>query len=441
VLRTRAIAAASVLFGASLLLMILTTGALAAPTEVTVRIEGKEKTLFEGPILTEGHAVQAASDTEPRTCDGTNNGAHPDPVPTPTAASVDAMEMVGQDFDAGWFPGFDDYFLERWGPDEEDLNAGQFWGILVNGVLTPVGGCQYGDRPGDEVLWVYDAFSGRRLLWLAAASDPTAAPLAPRATAHVEVGQPLALAVDGYIGGEGASAEVLPAEGVTVAPVQTDPGNGVQTVETGSPEAVRTEADGSAAITFQTPGWHRIKAQAEAGFIRSNRLDVCVEPEGGGGCGPAPADSVLRVPTRYRSVVEEERPAPGGGEAPASAAKAAPSNTLTFSGASVDLRTGTATLRVDLSGGGTLALGGTQVVGASTSTTTAGTVALKVRPTAKARKALRRKGRLRVRVTVAFTPSGGTTSHWERGVTLRLAPSLQHFRSRATKKLQPRPRR
>jgi hypothetical protein len=414
VLRKRAIAAALVVFGASLL---LTAGAIAAPTELTVRIEGKDKTLFEGPILTDGHAVQATSDSEPRPCDGTNNGANPSPGPTPTASSVDAMELVGQTFGADWFPGFDDYFLERWGPDEEDLGAGAFWGVLVNGVLTPVGGCQWADQAGDEVLWAYDAFSSRRLLWLAAASDPAVAPARPEPTAHVVAGQPLALEVEGYIGSEGAGAEVQPAAGVSVGPVTTEPGTGFQAVDTAAPSAVTTAADGSATVTFATPGWHRIKAQKEAGFIRSNRLDVCVEAVGGGGCGPLPADAALRVPARYRP--------PAGGGGPSSAAaeppKPPPSNAIVLRGAGVDSGKGIANLKTVVPGPGTLVVSGRQILRRSLSPGAAGTVTVPIRPRAKARKALRRNGRLRTTVAVSFTPVGGATATVYRTVTLRMA--------------------
>jgi hypothetical protein len=444
VLRKRAIAAALTVVCASLIWTIWATGAVAAPTEMTVRVEGKEGTLFEGPVLTEGHDVQAASDTQPRRCDGTNNNAHRDPMATPTAAAVDAMEMTGQAFDATWFDGFDDYYVTQFGPDHEDLGAAQYWGILVNGVFTPVGGCQFGDRAGDEALWVYDAFSARKFLWLAAASDPTAAPRTPLPTAYVEVGQPLALLVESY---EGGGAAPTRAEGITVAPVATAAGNGVQTVEVGSPEAVTTAADGSAEITFSTPGWHRIKAQKEAGFIRSNRLDVCVEPAGGGGCGAIPADAQLRVPEKEGEggpeggggtpggdpkgggKEEEERPA-GQAETPKPSGDSgvskptptsAPSNDLTLSRAAVDTRSASGSLSVVVPGPGTLTLAGKKVVGRSVAVAAAGTVELTIEPTAREAHALHRRGKLRVGFKVSFTPSGGATASQWRSVLLRSA--------------------
>src|SRR5689334_21307586 len=77
--------------------------AAAAATKLDVRIEGRTGTLFEGPILTEGHSVHSykgaggseAEDLAEHPCDGTSKGKYPTPGPTPTAASVDAMETIG----------------------------------------------------------------------------------------------------------------------------------------------------------------------------------------------------------------------------------------------------------------------------------------------------------------------------------------------------------
>jgi hypothetical protein len=394
-------------------LSISSTGASAAPVELTVRIEGKAQTLFEGPILTDGHEVRASSDTEAHRCDGTNAAANPTPGPTPTAASVDAMELVGQSFDGLWSAGFDDYFITRWGPDTEDLDNAAFWGILVNGVLLPVGGCQWRDQPGDEVLWAYDAFSERSLLRLAAAADPSQAPGPPAPTAEVEVGQPLDLEVQSYIGAEGEAPEVEAAAGVTVAPVRTEAGTGFETVEVVDPDAVVTAADGSASVVFADPGWHRLKAQEEDDHIRSNRLDVCVEPVGGGGCGPLPADAQLRVPAGYR--------APGGGAPPpAGPPSPPPAGSLVLRRAIVDPRTGTASIEVAVPGPGHLALGGGKIRPRSLDATGAGGFTLKVVPTAAGRATLRESGKLGVTARLEFRPSAGAASGVQRRLTLRL---------------------
>jgi hypothetical protein len=423
-LRKRAIAAALMVIGASL---IWTTAALAGPTQVTVRIEGKEKTLFEGPILTEGHAVQALSDTEAHPCDATNNHAHPEAMATPTASAADAMQMTGQVWDALWYEGFDDYYLTQFGPDHESTPESAWWGVLVNGVFTPVGGCQFGDRAGDEVLWAYDAFTGRRFLWMAAAGDSTPAPKSPLPTAYVEVGQPLTLLVES---GEG-SGSMSRSEGVTVAPVATDPVNGNETVETGSPDAVVTNSEGAAEITFATPGWHRLKAQEESGFIRSNRIDVCVEPEGGGGCGARPEDAQLRTlpiePEPEPETGNKTPPTGSGGEIVRTVettktvieSQKQPTNEASLGRATVDPKSGTATLSVTLPGAGHLSLAGKKTVGKELDAAAAGVVELTIEPTAKEKKALRKRGKLRVGVKLTYTPTGGMSVATWRSVLLK----------------------
>lgn len=419
-LRKRAIAATLAMLGVAL---IWSTGAEAALTGLTVRIEGAQKTLFEGPIKTGGHDVQAASDTEPRPCDATNNGAHPEPGPTPTAASVDAMELIGQGFDGDWYPGFDDYFIHQWGPDHEDAETVAYWGILVDGMFTPVGGCQFLAAAGDEVLWAYDAFGGRQTLWLSAAGD-LGFPASP--TASVEVGEPLDLVVEA---GEQPSPSA--AGGVAVAPVATAAGSGYQTVEAGSADAVITDADGEASIAFSTPGWHRLKAQEEAGYIRSNRLDVCVEPVGGGGCGALPADAQVRTAPRYAAGEGEEEPGKeppsggggGGGEttAPPPGPEAVkPSNRVALRKLTLNLGKGTATLKVALPGPGRLIASGAKLATQRLSAGAAKVVAVPIAPKGKPWSELRAKGKLAVSVRLQFTPSGGEPGLRTRALTLKL---------------------
>jgi hypothetical protein len=427
-LRKRAIAVALSMFGVAL---IWSTGASAALTELTVRIEGAEQTLFEGPIETEGHDVKAASDTSSRRCDATNADAHPEPGPTPTAASVDAMELAGEDFDGEWYPGFDDYFIQRWGPDRELAPA--YWGILVNGVFTPVGGCQFKATAGDEVLWAYDAFNGRQLLWLSAADD-LGFPAAP--TAHVEVGEPLELKVE-----SGEQPSTAAAAGIAVASVSTAAGSGYQTVEVINPAAVSTDAAGEASITFSTPGWHRIKAQKEDGFLRSNRLDICVEAESGDGCGALPADAAVRVAPRYEEGGEEEGeggeesgenpPSDGGGDRDGTAAPTAafrqplagakPASAIEVRRPRLNRARGTATLPVAVPGPGRLVVSGGKLRKSSQRSAGPGVVRVNLRPTGRGRKALRETGRLKVTLTLRFTPAGGEPSASKRGLVLKLA--------------------
>lgn len=264
----------------------------AAPTEVSVRIEGRNQTLFEGPILTEGHAVEARSEDEPHSCDGIdpNDPQNTAPGATPTAAAVDAMAISGGTFDGRWNSGFDDFFVTEWAGEREA--EGNSWSVLVDGALLSVGGCQYELGEGTQVLWVYGAT--RQLLALypqGAAEGP------PPLTAVAEVGVPFPVEVlarkpaSGSPPAEPTRTGFSPLAGAQIVPVATA-SNGAETplVE----QALATSGgEGGTTITFSTPGWHRIKALAP-GSVRSNRIDVCVCAPAAASCGQVPADDLPR---------------------------------------------------------------------------------------------------------------------------------------------------
>lgn len=292
---------------AVLLLIIVVAPSAQADTSVNVRIEGKEETIFEKSIPVSIKKIQASSDTLERNCDGVNELDPENVAPgvTPTLASAEAMESIGETFDGDWYEGFGDYFITRWGPDEQDNAASAWWGILVNQVFTSVGGCQKQLKEGDEILWLYDAFSSRPMLALYPESAhyvegprPTRVTVAP--------GEPVAVEVVSWpAGGESSTPEVpsragsSPYEGAIVAPVEVN-AKGFQRVDTGSSEAEVSDEEGKAVFTFTTPGIHRIKATgplgAESSVVRSNGLEVCVLVQVGD-CGePLPAAPVLEAP-------------------------------------------------------------------------------------------------------------------------------------------------
>jgi hypothetical protein len=307
---------------ASLILITALTVSVAqaAPKQVNVRIEGKSETLFEGPILTEGHDVQASSDPRERSCDGidVNDPENVTPGPTPTAASVDAMSLIDETFDGQWYNGYEDYFITRWGPDEQSVAEASYWGILVNNVFTNVGGCQYELGAGDEALWVYNAFASRPFLALLAVNDHYSSGTRSL-TAMAEPGEPFEVEVLDYadqredkppVHPERAGASPFP--DADVSPVHTND-KGFEKIETGSPETVTTNSEGKASITFTEPGWHRIKATAfdteGEEDVRSNRLDVCVPEVGASGCGEPPVEDQVRTPPYTAATAKHEEEA------------------------------------------------------------------------------------------------------------------------------------
>jgi len=291
---------------ASLFTVVTAPGAQGAPVQVNVRIEGKVRTLFEGPISTAPHKVRSSSDSKWRLCNGINANAPWNTIPgvVPTSASADAMRIISGTFDGLWYSQYEDYFLTRWGPDAQDVADSEYGGLLVNNVFTSVGGCQYQLDGGDEVLWIYDAFDGRTRLGLYPADYPGGAtPL----IATAELGQPFEVEVDGWSAYNESTPPAAPQrtgsspfQGAEVSPVETG-AQGFERVENESPETVVTAADGTASIIFASAGWHRIKATVvDSGgietVVRSNRLDVCVPQPPASGCGPLPAEDQLRTP-------------------------------------------------------------------------------------------------------------------------------------------------
>jgi hypothetical protein len=213
--------------------------ALAAPVGSTVRVEGASKTILEVPVTSDGHDVTTASGgTHP--CDGTNNGAYPSPVPTPTAALDDAARENNVTFDAEWFG--TDFFVTR--VADEPQTSSQFWGLFVNGKLSNVGGCQVKLNQGDETLYAFDAFSKTAVLRLAGPGAAT-------------VGQPVNVTVTD-------TQNDIPAAGASVG-------------------GATTGADGVAAVTFGEEGIYRLKAE-RADAVRSNALVVCADPAGAAPC-------------------------------------------------------------------------------------------------------------------------------------------------------------
>ncbi|HTR75853.1 MAG TPA: hypothetical protein VMH33_11440 [Solirubrobacterales bacterium] len=295
--------------------------------DVDLRIEGKEETLFEGEVPTTIHKIQASSDTQERSCNGVNalDPENIEPGFTATLASVEAMESIGETFDGEWYGGpgnFNDYFITRWGPDEQDNSTGAYWGILVNQIFTDVGGCQYQMHGHAEALWAYDAFSPRpRLGLLPEAAHYQEGPMPTTATARVGVPFPVEVIVwEGYVegspSGEPSRSGSEPFEGGEVAPVATD-AKGFQRVETSSPATVVTNAAGKASVTFTTPGIHRIKATVgEPGHetaIRSNGIEVDVLPAeethtNPGGSGGSDGGSNPTPPTETKTPTTVSKP-------------------------------------------------------------------------------------------------------------------------------------
>jgi len=210
-----------------------TAAAEAAPTKVSVRIEGKTKTIFEGTVKTDVHEVDAGDGSGAHKCDGTNGGANATPGPTATGAMDDAVKLAGLTWTGSYDASFEDFLVNRIGPDS--ASSSQFWGVAVQGKSLQVGGCQAIVTTGDEVLWAYDSFS-KKLLRASGPKTTRVGRLTKVKVIDTEKGKPVAGA---RIGGK------------------------------------KTNAGGIAKLRFKTTGKKRLKATASKA-IRSNQLVVKV---------------------------------------------------------------------------------------------------------------------------------------------------------------------
>ncbi|KZT35126.1 hypothetical protein SISSUDRAFT_1035782 [Sistotremastrum suecicum HHB10207 ss-3] len=210
------------------------TPATKLPALVKLRIEGDVDTLFEAPVLTQGHDVTTATGGTHH-CDGTNLGANPTPGPTCTSA-LDTGSLHQHRFvwDGSFDTGFDDFFITSIAGVAE--TATQFWGILLNFQLIPVGGCQQQVTNGQEVLFAFDAFN--KSFFLKASGPPVA-----------KVGKAVVVTVI-----DGTSGVAI--EGASIGGELTD-------------------ANGHASITFSSKGLKKLKA-TRSDSIRSNAVEILV---------------------------------------------------------------------------------------------------------------------------------------------------------------------
>ncbi len=219
------------------------SSALAAPTQINLRIEGASSTVYEGPVTTDGRAVKG------HPCDGTSSVPPQSPGATVGAGLDDAAAASGFTWDGTWsdsamFGG--DFFISRIGPDT--AAGGNFWGVFRNERFTDFGACQQLVSAGDRVVFALGDGSGQLLELLA----PSKAP----------VGQPfdvLVFRADG-MGGR------TPAAGANVLGA-TSGADGRATVKIGSTS------------TFKA---------TRAGDIRSNAASVCGFTPSGGECDNVP---------------------------------------------------------------------------------------------------------------------------------------------------------
>ena len=231
---------------AGLLSLVLAAPAAAAPVTVDLRIEGKERTLFEDPVTVDVRTFRFTGDVEHR-CDTTQGDGAPGTTPAPTRGGVisQAAEQAPFTLRGAWSDQFASPTIEEVAGENVRFSGGKFLGEYKNGRFADFGSCGDQVGQGDRVLFAW-ADGSEQLLALS--GPATARP-----------GESVALKVTD-------AGDEKPVAGATV-------GNAV------------SGTDGTAVVgPLVQRGNNDLKA-TKTGTIRSNRVRVCVTDGADGACG------------------------------------------------------------------------------------------------------------------------------------------------------------
>jgi hypothetical protein len=232
---------------------LLATPALAAPANVTVRVEGQTQTVMPRSAVRTNEAPVAQEGSN--SCSG-------------TSALGGLSQAVAGDFGGTW-GGFG-YLLERIKGETQSSPPGadpaRYWSFWVNYQYQNQGVCATELQEGDDVLFFADCFSSTQqcesLSPLRISGVPPTVPPGGAVTVKMEE---FVVDFDSSFNG---TTRAEPAEDVTIRAAG-------QTVTTG--------ADGTVQLSFASPGPVSIEA-TKAGRVRTAAL-TCVTNGSDGNCG------------------------------------------------------------------------------------------------------------------------------------------------------------
>ncbi|KAF1818863.1 uncharacterized protein K489DRAFT_81848 [Dissoconium aciculare CBS 342.82] len=219
------------------------SGYNGAPASIgNLRIEGRDSTVYEGPILSGPRNVTTPSGGT-HLCDATNNNANPNPSSNGISILVDAANLCEFPLDGSYSNQFEDFFITKIGDSDSNASGNQFWGILKDNAFTPAGGCETAIAPGETILWAFNAFNVNFFL----GASPSSLTLSP--------GQAATVSVVGYDGNGGSGTPIAGA----------------------SFNGQTSDANGQVVFVAPTaPGTYRYKA-TRSDSIRSNAVVVVVQ--------------------------------------------------------------------------------------------------------------------------------------------------------------------
>jgi hypothetical protein len=259
---------------AGLLTLALAAPAVAAPSNVTVRIEGAANTLVEeGGFTTTSAPV--------------NKGGKGDCSGTSAAGALE--RATSGDWDGTYYGTSVGYGVERIFGETYTFNArGDYWAFWVNGKAATQGVCFVELQEGDDVLFFVDqCFDAQPPDF--ACKNPPVRPLALTVPASAQTGRPVEVSVATLDGNGGSS----PTDGARV---------------TGGGADATTGADGKATLTFPEAGQVVLKA-TKAGSVRSAAERVGVSTPGqppAATPGPVARDTAAPV-ARIRGIRSGQR--------------------------------------------------------------------------------------------------------------------------------------
>ncbi len=234
---------ASVAIAALAALLFCSAPALASgSSSVIVRVEGESHTLV-GPVQVQTpEAPVSASSSPEHTCAGDS------------ALGALAVATAGE-WGGAFYEEFGGYAIESVAGESHTFASGSFWDVWFGHREATVGLCDIlAPESGSEVL-----------LFPCSASAPSCpSPLAISAPASANVGEPVTVHVISY-DSSGASA---PASGASI---------------TGGATPATTASDGSATVTFATPG--QVTLAVSSPEAVRDEVQVCVHRGEDGTCG------------------------------------------------------------------------------------------------------------------------------------------------------------
>jgi hypothetical protein len=231
------------------LLLLCAAPALAAPANVTLRVEGLTQTLVpRTPILTDNRVVNKDG-VAGHDCTGTS--------------AAGALEIgTAGDWGGSFFAGLG-YSVERVFGETHAFPQPDFFSLWINNRSSPVGVCGAELQAGDDVLIFVDRCESDPITF--ACTNPPVLPLRLIAPSTVAPGTPFDVSV------------------VEIAPDATESQEAGATIEGGDAPAT-TNAAGVATVTLGAGGLHALRA-TKPNRARSALQSICATSGSDGLCG------------------------------------------------------------------------------------------------------------------------------------------------------------